>query len=347
MKRYRVLHPRTFDGESLAREAFALDVLMGLSSDPKSLPSRYFYDDVGSALFSRIMDLPEYYPTACEAAILRTHGAEIARHVGGAPLRLVELGAGDGRKTGMLLRSFMDAGLELDYVPIDISEAAMKTLTQNLSRTAPSLRVEGLVTEYFDGLRWLARESGTRLLVMFLGSNIGNFNGPGQRVFLRTLWNALENDDMVLTGFDLKKDIDVLLSAYNDAQGVTSKFNLNMLARINRELDGDFALERFRHFGTYNVFTGAMESYLISLEAHDVHVNALNRTFAFRAWEPVHLEYSFKFLLSDVSALAAETGFEPVAEFQDDAGYFTDALWRVRKTSPPRLPRKRASRTPR
>lgn len=331
MRRYRVLHPRSQESAASARDTFALDVLMGLSSHPKSLPSRYFYDDAGSRLFTRITELPEYYPTACETAILREHGEEIARHAGGAPLRLVELGAGDGRKSGLLLDIFHRAGLEFSYVPIDISVGAMKSLTRALARTAPTIQVEGLVAEYFDGLRWLARESGTRMLVLFLGSNIGNFNAPGQRVFLRTLWNALSNDDLVLIGFDLKKDIDTLIAAYNDRAGVTAAFNLNMLTRINRELGGQFDIDRFRHFGTYNVFSGAMESYLLSLESQEVHIGAVNRSFSFGAWEPVHVEYSFKFLPSEVRRLAAETGFEPVAEFHDGLQYFTDALWCVRK----------------
>lgn len=332
-KRYKVLHPRTFDTDSLLREAFALDVLMGLSSEHKSLPSKYFYDDAGSALFSQIMDLPEYYPTSCERLILEARCWDIAEAVANEPFRLVELGAGDGRKTRLLLDSFLQAKLDFDYVPVDISEAAMRDLTKRLSGELPALRCSGLVAEYFDGLRWLARESGTRMLVLFLGSNIGNFTGPGQRVFLRTLWSALDDGDLVLTGFDLKKDIDVLLAAYNDGQGVTKRFNLNLLQRINAELGGRFNLNDFRHFGTYNVFSGAMESYLISLHDQEVFIGALNRSFRFRAWEPIHVEYSFKFLPSDIPRLAEETGFEAVGTYGDPASYFIDALWRVRKES--------------
>ncbi|MCA9687088.1 MAG: L-histidine N(alpha)-methyltransferase, partial [Myxococcales bacterium] len=188
------------------------------------------------------------------------------------------------------------------------------------------------VSEYFDALRWLNLEnSGRRKLVLMLGSNIGNFNPAQTRVFMRTLWNACNPGDLVLTGFDLKKDIDIMLAAYNDREGVTRDFNLNLLRRINRELDGNFNLAGFQHFGTYNVFSGAMESYLVSLRRQEVAIGALNKSFSFAPWEPIFVEYSFKFLASDIEDLAQETGFRPVGAWQDQRGWFCDALWRVHK----------------
>lgn len=329
--RYTVLHPKTFDSESLFKEQFSLDVLLGLSTKRKFIPSKYFYDDEGSRLFERIMDLPEYYPTRCEAEILARHQEDIAGLLRGSDFSCVELGAGDGRKTRILLRRFLEDGLKLRYVPIDISEASVKALTRALAVEAPGLECAGLVSEYFDALRWLNRHDARRKLVLFLGSNIGNFDAARSRVFLKTLWNSLNDGDLVLTGFDLKKDIDVLLAAYNDRQGVTDAFNLNVLARVNRELGGRFDLAKFQHFGTYNVFSGAMESYLVSLERQSVAVEDLSLSFDFQPYEPIHLEYSYKYLLGDIEAMAKETGFTVEATYLDSRRHFADSVWRAAK----------------
>ncbi len=311
---------------------FALDVLQGLSERPKRLSSRYFYDARGSALFARIMDVAQYYPTASEREILDTHHDEISRVVRREPFDLVDLGAGDGRKTRLLLEPLLAAGADVRYVPIDISEPAIGELVASLSHDLPGLQVQGLVSEYTDGLRWLhAQPDARRKLVLFLGSNIGNFNKPQARGFLRRLWAALVDGDRVLIGFDLKKDIDLLLAAYNDPQGVTSAFNLNLLERINRELGGTFDVDRFRHFGTYNVFSGAMESYLVSLDEQEVFIGNLNTSFHFEPWEPIHAEYSYKYLATDIAALAGATGFVIEGNFSDRRGWFTDSLWRVAK----------------
>jgi len=305
-------------------------VLLGLYRSPKAIPSRHFYDEEGGRLFQAIMGLPEYYLTDCELEILETHRDRIAAHLGGGSFNLVELGAGDGKKTQVLLRAFLERGLDFRYVPIDICEPAVAELAGHCGRAFPQLAVEGLVSEYFDGLAWLAGLNDRRNVVLFLGSNIGNFGASEARVFLRSLWTSLNPGDLLLVGFDLKKDIDVLLRAYNDPQGVTARFNLNLLARINRELEADFRLERFEHYATYNVRTGAMESYVVSRERQAVTLGALRKSFSFEAWEPIHTEVSQKYLAADVAALAAETGFEAVEEMVDARGYFLDALWRVR-----------------
>ncbi len=170
--------------------------------------------------------------------------------------------------------------------------------------------------------------------MLFLGSNIGNFDRPHARGFLRRMWNALNPGDYTLIGFDLRKDIEVLLAAYNDRQGVTARFNLNLLERINRELGGHFDTRAFRHFATYNVFTGAMESYLVSLVRQTVAIDALRVAFEFHPWEPIHTEYSYKYLDEEVSALAVDTQFEAEATFHDAHHWFCDALWRVDKPDP-------------
>jgi uncharacterized SAM-dependent methyltransferase len=186
------------------------------------------------------------------------------------------------------------------------------------------------VGEYADGLQWLCQEHGERAnLVLFLGSNVGNFTRARARNFLRRLWNDLRTDDYLLMGFDLKKDIDVLVAAYNDRQGVTARFNLNLLERMNRELGANFELSKFRHYGTYDVYQGAMKSYLVSLDRQSVHIESLGHSFEFEAWEPVHTEYSYKFLESDIVSLAADTGFSIDGHFYDSRRYFVDSLWRV------------------
>ncbi len=310
---------------------FAAETLVGLSDKPKRLNSRFFYDDEGSALFQAITDLEEYYPTRVEQEIFDTHAGDLLDRFIKEPLNLIDLGAGDGRKTRTLLNRLVDAGADVQYVPIDISEAAVAGLVEDLRTRMPNLPVHGLVAEYFDGIRWIASQGRRRNLVLFLGSNIGNFDRRHARGFLRQLWDALNPDDHLLLGFDLKKDIEALLAAYNDREGVTARFNLNLLARINRELGGDFDLSRFRHFATYNVFTGAMESYLVSMERQRVHIAALQDWFDFDPWEPIHTEYSYKYLEQDIVGLADHCGFEIAGRFYDSRRWFCDALWRVKK----------------
>lgn len=326
---YRVLAPKEVRSDD--RE-LAYEVLVGLSEHPKRLPSRLFYDDEGSRLFQRIMALGEYYLTDCEREILEAHKGDLADAVAAEAVNVVDLGAGDGEKTFILLDHLAKRSIEHCYVPIDISEGAMRTLVERATTRLPLLDVEGIIAEYSDGLEALAQaESGRRNLVLFLGSNIGNFDRARSRAFLRRLWNALNPGDLLLIGFDLKKDIDLLLRAYNDREGVTAAFNLNLLTRLNRALGAQFDTEKFRHFGTYDVFSGAMQSYLVSLERQLIEISQLSLAFQFEPWEPIHTEYSYKYLRSDVTTLAKDTGFSIQAEFLDDKRWFLDSLWRVEK----------------
>ncbi len=331
---YRVLDAASASELHDAQGDFALDVLMSLSEQPKRLSSMYFYDDRGSELFRQITELEEYYPTNCESEILERYAAEIVGCVHGASFNLVDLGAGDGKKTLLLLQHLAELKADVRYVPIDISEGAMVGLVDMVRAEIPEMEVAGLVTEYANGVRWLGVEHADRVnLVLFLGSNIGNFDRAHARAFLRRLWNALRPGDYALIGFDLKKDIEILLHAYNDSQGVTAEFNLNLLARINRELGGNFDLSKWRHFGTYDVFTGAMMSYLVSLSSQRVEVAALSLSFEFDAWEPILTEYSYKYLRSDIEHLAADTGFVIEASYSDSRDYFVDSVWRVDKSA--------------
>lgn len=329
---YKILHENDYADSFNESDAFALDVLVGLSSPRKKLSSKYFYDKTGSELFNRITELPEYYPTDCELEIIHRNSGTIARYVDyDQPFNLVELGAGFSRKTTALLNHFIDQRLDFQYVPIDISQAAMQSLIESLSRQFPDLEAHGLVTDYFNGLKWLNNRFKRKNLVLFMGSSIGNFTHAENCVLLRNLWNCLSHDDVLLIGFDLKKDIDMLLRAYNDSQGVTREFNLNLLHRINRELGGTFDVSKWRHFGTYDVFSGAMESYLVSLEKQSAFIEKIGRWFEFDAWEPIHTEYSYKYLVSDIEQLAGETGFEIYEHLFDSNHYFADSVWRVCK----------------
>jgi dimethylhistidine N-methyltransferase len=329
---YKILQPHDLEHSFTENDNFALDVLVGLSAPRKSIPAKYLYDNKGSELFNRITELPEYYPTRCELEIIHQNSRNIARYVDyDQPFNLVELGAGFSKKTLTFLRAFTQMNLDFQYVPIDISEGAMKGLIESLSRHIPELEANGLVTDYFNGLKWLNRRSQRKNLVLFMGSSIGNFPHAENTLLLRNLWNCLNHDDVILIGFDLKKDIDMLIRAYNDSHGVTRDFNLNMLERINRELGGNFDVTKFRHFGTYDVFSGAMESYLVSLEKQSVFIEKIGRWFSFEAWEPIHTEYSYKYLIHDIEQLAEETGFEIYEHLFDSQRYFTDSIWRVYK----------------
>ncbi|MCZ6776652.1 MAG: L-histidine N(alpha)-methyltransferase [Ignavibacteria bacterium] len=328
---YKILYDKDYADSFKEADAFALDVLVGLSTPRKKIPSKYFYDEKGSRLFRQITEQPEYYLTNCELEIIDHHKEATARYVDYGPFNLVELGAGFSKKTIALLEYFAESKLDFQYVPIDISEPAMRSLVQSLDSRFPAMEVNGLVTDYFNGLKWLNNRYKRRNLVLFLGSTIGNFTHAEGCVFLRNVWNCLNHDDVVLLGFDLKKDIELLLRAYNDARGVTREFNLNLLHRINRELGGQFDVTKFRHFGTYNVFSGGIESYLVSLEKQSVFIEMIGRSFSFEAWEPIHMEYSYKYLISDIEQLAGETGFEIYEHLYDSRRFFMDSIWRVYK----------------
>jgi L-histidine Nalpha-methyltransferase len=310
-------------------ERFGRDVLDGLSRSPKTIPSLYFYDAEGSRLFQRITELPEYYLTRCEQEILETHGPQIAADLDGEPFRLVELGVGDGRKTEILLHHLLERSVELEYVPVDICPQTIAELSGSLGhkfRHWP-FEMRGMVAEYFDALRSLGQQRKMRTLVLFLGSNIGNFSHAEARRFLQRMRRSLQAGDRVLIGFDLKKNIEVLCRAYNDSEGVTRQFNLNLLQRINGELGGCFDRRRFLHYGSYNVRQHCMESWLVSTEDQQVHIAALERGFSFRAWEGIHVECSYKYDLVDIESLAETAGFSVGRHFFDRRRWFVDSLW--------------------
>ncbi|UCG79142.1 MAG: L-histidine N(alpha)-methyltransferase [Nitrospirota bacterium] len=322
-----IKHDCSFDAETL-RHHFGQDVLKGLSKPQKTIPSKYIYDEQGSELFCKIMDLPEYYLTDCETEVLSSNREAIDNLIGSDNFNLIELGAGDGAKTRILLEYLVDSGREFQYCPIDISESAVVDLAERFNKDLSDLEINGLVTDYFEGLNWLSDQGETNNLILFLGSNIGNFSPPEAVNFLKHLRRSINTGDHLLIGFDLKKEVEVMLKAYDDDQGVTEEFNTNLLARINRELGGEFELENFSYKVKWDAVSNAIKSYQVSTCEQHVNISTLNRSFAFEKSEPIHTESSHKFTLDQISDLANEAGFKVVEHFLDDRGYFVDSLWK-------------------
>lgn len=311
-----------------ATSAFAREVRLGLSRHPKSLSSAWFYDDLGSRLFEEITRLEEYYLTRCEKEILEDHSGRIGRLLGSQPFRVLEIGAGDGHKTEILLSRFVEQQCDFEYVPVDICRRSIVDLVAKLKRTTRGdFRVRGIVAEYQEAFDVLRHHQPMRNLVLFLGSSIGNFNHTQARRFLRGLRDSLSAGDLALIGFDLKKDPQVLQAAYDDFAGVTREFNLNLLDRINRELGGHFDRSSFRHQAAYNATETCMESFLLSTLDQSVRIGALDLSFDFASWEAVKVECSYKYDRSLMESLAAASGFRVLRHFSDARQYFVDSLW--------------------
>jgi L-histidine Nalpha-methyltransferase len=314
----------------VARRTFAEDVRAGLTAPRKALPPKHFYDELGSRLFEAITALPEYYLTRAEAEILRTHSGEIADVLGG-PVRVVELGSGDGQKTRLLLEAFLELQGALEYLPIDISGSAVEASSRSLLLSYPGLRVKGYVGEYHQALQVMAAEAppGERTLALFLGSTIGNLDPAERLSLLRDVRVLLRPGDAFLLGVDLKKPEDVLIPAYDDPLGVTAAFNLNLLVRINRELGGGFDLAAFRHRALYNQGEGRIEMHLESRRQQTVPIRTLGIEVPFAAGETIHTESSYKFDLGQVAELASGAGFRLARTWTDSGERFASNLLAV------------------
>ena len=310
-------------------EKFAEDVREGLSTEPKFLQSKYFYDEKGDALFQKIMGLEEYYLTVSEYEIFNSRKQDILSKMAGDDdmFDLIEFGAGDGYKTSVLIDYFLDNDIKFKYVPIDISPNALKLLTDSLTERFPKLKVLPICDDYFHALEELNKVDFNRKIILFLGSNIGNFRGENAIPFLKHLKADMRPNDQLLIGFDLKKDPETILKAYNDPLGVTASFNLNLLDRINRELDADFTVENFRHYPVYDPVSGEARSYLVSMKDQEVYIGYLSQAFQFRKWEPIFMEVSQKYDVADIRRLAELSGFKVKYNFMDRKKYFTDSLW--------------------
>lgn len=309
--------------------ALALDVKAGLSTAPKKLSSRFFYDERGDKLFQEIMAMPEYYLTRCELSIFEQFATEWIKTMGKDGFDLVELGAGDGTKTQVLLEEGLRQQVEFTYQPIDISQHALDDLQARLQEELPKLHCKPLQGEYFAVLEQIRALQDRPKLILFLGSNIGNLAVGQAADFLQRLQASMNPKDRLLIGIDLKKDPQTILDAYNDPAGITAAFNLNLLARINRELDADFQLDQFKHWETYNPYSGATKSFLVSRADQKVTVGALGQSFQFQAWETIQVELSQKYSLPEINKLAHKAGFQVNKHYLDDRKYFVDSLWQA------------------
>lgn len=309
------------------RSTFAQDVLQGLSGDPKFLSSKYFYDTRGDELFQQIMAMPEYYLTNAEQEIFDLSKSKISEALGDQPLDIIELGAGDGTKTSTLLAELVHSKKDVRYIPSDISPNILVELKQRLNAQLPALEICPLPGDYFTSLANLPTRAGRKRVFFYLGSNIGNLEKDAAVKFLKFLHQYLETGDQLLIGIDLKKDPATILKAYNDPHGHTANFNINLLARINRELGANFELKHFRHWESYDPLTGSARSYLVSKREQQVDIEALNQSFHFDAWESIRVELSQKYNPLEIDELARASGFRRETHFFDSRARFVDSLW--------------------
>jgi dimethylhistidine N-methyltransferase len=294
----------------------------GLSNARKTLPCRYFYDETGSAIFEEICELPEYYLTRAEHEILRDRAAEVARRFDG-PTTVVELGSGSSTKTRVLIEAFLQQHGALKYVPLDISKTILEESALALLGDYPGLEVIAIAAEYGRGLARIRAEEKSRKLIVFLGSSIGNFWRKEAAIFLREVRATMGEKDRLLVGIDLRKNQDVLERAYDDADGVTARFNKNILSRINSDLDADFNIDHFTHRAIARDDLGRVEMHLVSSKRQTVRIRALGLEVKFEKDETIHTENSYKYSESEIEDLAAAAELRTVAQWLDTAGQFS------------------------
>jgi L-histidine Nalpha-methyltransferase len=304
-----------------AQTPVGAEVYRGLSGHPKTLSPWLFYDQLGSQLFEQITELPEYYLTRTERAIFTQHADEILRAAAnGERLTLIELGAGSASKTGLLLEAALRHQQEVTYHAIDVSDSALDAARESIEARFPRVTVKPLVADYTDGLGNI--DSHSRRLVLYIGSSLGNFEPPAAIELLKDVRHQLSRGDQLLLGVDHVKDRNTLRLAYNDAAGVTAAFNLNVLARINRELGANFELQHFRHRALWNPERSRMEMHLESLRAQSVSIPALELELEFTRGESIHTENSYKFTPDSVTRLLAASGFTVTHGWTDDNDWF-------------------------
>jgi L-histidine Nalpha-methyltransferase len=313
--------------------SLAEEVRAGLTATPKRLPCRFFYDEAGSQLFEEICALPEYYVTRAEREILSRYAGEIVAGVG-SEVTLVELGSGSAAKTRLVIEALLRRQETLRYMPVDISRTALEGSAWELLAAYPPLLVDAVVAEYQEGLRHLRGLAGLNAgagnpkLVLWLGSNVGNLTRADAAVFLRRVRETMSPHDRLLIGVDVRKDRAVLEPAYDDAQGVTARFNKNLLARINRELGGHFDPDAFTHRAVYHEPEGRIAMYLVSRHDQVVPVDALHLRVPFAAGEAIHTEDSYKYSHEEIRSLAAAAGYAVERQWYDAGHLFEETLMR-------------------
>ena len=316
-------------------EEFANDVARCLSSKNKYISPKYLYDKVGSQLFEQICLQPEYYLTRTEASLLNKHTPFISK-LAGSNIKIIELGSGSSSKTAILLSYLSSQKKRIYYFPIDISSSILIESKRKLKSQFPNASIIGIRSDYETGIDRAAAECMAignnknipyTKLVLFLGSSIGNFELIEAQSLLRSVREKLHTNDFLLIGFDLQKDKSVLNAAYNDKAAMTAKFNLNLLARINRELGGNFELGKFNHCAFYSHERHRIEMHLVSKTDQQLYIGALGKTFAIRKGESIHTENSYKYSLSQIAALAEDCGFTVEKNFTDEKRWFDLALF--------------------
>ncbi|MBK6266180.1 L-histidine N(alpha)-methyltransferase [Marivirga sp. S37H4] len=309
-------------------QAVANEVINGLSRKNKSLPSWLFYDEEGDKLFQQIMNMPEYYLTDSEYQIFQNYKADILSVFteNSRGFNLIEFGAGDGMKTEVLLKYFTSQKANFTYKPVDISASVLDQLANRMKQSVPDLSIEPINKEYFSALEALNSDRKNPMIVLFMGANIGNFALSEAKDFVRKIAGSLRSQDQLMIGFDLKKNPNMILDAYNDAAGITTAFNMNLLTRLNRELEANFELDKFMHYPYYDPQTGTAKSFIVSKEEQTVSFNTLNESFDFKAWEPIHVEFSQKFDEEMIAELARQAGLSVEKYFYDNKKYFADVV---------------------
>jgi len=305
-------------------------VIKGLSSIPKHLPSWLFYDPEGDKLFQKIMELPEYYLTNCEKEIIDKYKGTLLRHFSplGEPFELIELGAGDGTKTEILLNHFVEKKANFVYAPVDVSKTVLAHLEKRIRKNLPNINIIPQNKRFHEALSGIKGPKGIKKIILFMGANIGNFSTDEALVFLRNLQRNMDCPDLLLIGFDLKKSPRLIQKAYDDDSGVTCAFNLNMLTRLNHELDANFDIDNFGHYPVYDPVDGSAKSYLISLKAQKVHLKALEMGFSFEEHETIQTEISQKYDLKLIVDMAKSAGLQIVDIFYDSQNFFCNVLYK-------------------
>lgn len=310
----------------MLNQAFIEDVDSGLGHTKKSLSSKYFYDEHGDELFQKIMQLPEYYLTRAELEIFQRQTQDIIKSIHSAPsqhFELIELGAGDGTKTLELLRALSHGEYDYNYIPVDISPNVLDILKNKVTAAVPSANITPMQGDYFQILKQLMQSPAPKV-VLYLGSNMGNLTDEQAKQFLHQIDQNLSSGDKLLLGVDKIKSEDIVLPAYNDKQGITRAFNLNLLSRINRELGGNFNVDQFEHTPEYMQKDGIAKSFLTSKVEQKVEISATGKTYHFEKNEKIHMEISRKYSRPVVEALLHNTRLNILDEFTDSKDYFSD-----------------------
>ncbi len=309
---------------------FERNIRQGLSDHPKHLHSKFIYNKEGDALFQQIMQLPEYYLTRAEFDILEQNKTEICQHFYAKDgFDLIELGAGDGQKTKLILQELVDKKMAFNYLPIDISQNVLYDLKKNIEKEIPEVPVQCQQGSYFDVLKDLANYNKRKKVIIVLGSNIGNLLHDEAIDFLQQIQQSMGEFDMLFMGFDQKKHPQKIVNAYNDGQGVTEAFNKNLLKRINNEFDANFNLDDFMHWESYDPETGTARSFLISKKDQQVSIEQLDMKVEFHKWETIHTEISQKYDDHVVNWLAERSDLKIDTHFTDSEERYKNYVFKT------------------